>query len=88
VDKNEVAVVDLKTRKVTARWPVAPGGAPVGNVNGHQETASLHLMRPLIEVSFGEFPKVITKGRQHQTIFNLIPVLGDNSSHEAPELSA
>jgi DNA-binding beta-propeller fold protein YncE len=29
-DKNTVAVVDLKTRKVTARWPVAPGGAPVG----------------------------------------------------------
>jgi DNA-binding beta-propeller fold protein YncE len=30
MDKNEVAVVDLKTRKVIARWPVAPGGAPVG----------------------------------------------------------
>lgn len=30
VDKNEVAVVDMKTRKVIARWPVAPGGAPVG----------------------------------------------------------
>ncbi|NUQ29222.1 MAG: YncE family protein [Acidobacteriaceae bacterium] len=30
MDKNEVAVVDMKTRKVTARWPVAPGGAPVG----------------------------------------------------------
>jgi DNA-binding beta-propeller fold protein YncE len=30
VDKNEVTVVDLKARKVTARWPVAPGGAPVG----------------------------------------------------------
>src|SRR3984893_8024663 len=30
VDKNEVAVVDLKARKVTARWAVAPGGAPVG----------------------------------------------------------
>jgi len=29
-DKNTVAVVDLKTRKVTARWPVAPGGSPVG----------------------------------------------------------
>ncbi|HEV2485659.1 MAG TPA: YncE family protein [Terracidiphilus sp.] len=29
-DKNLVAVVDLKTRKVTARWPVAPGGRPVG----------------------------------------------------------
>ena len=30
VDKNEVVAVDLKARKVTARWPVAPGGAPVG----------------------------------------------------------
>lgn len=29
-DKDMVAVVDLKTRKVTARWPVAPGGRPVG----------------------------------------------------------
>jgi DNA-binding beta-propeller fold protein YncE len=29
-DKNLVAVVDLKTRKVIARWPVAPGGRPVG----------------------------------------------------------
>jgi DNA-binding beta-propeller fold protein YncE len=29
-DKDVVAVVDLKTRKVTARWPVAPGGHPVG----------------------------------------------------------
>lgn len=27
---NEVAVIDLKTRKVLANWPVAPGGAPVG----------------------------------------------------------
>lgn len=29
-DKDTVAVVDLKTRKVTDRWPVAPGGSPVG----------------------------------------------------------
>ncbi len=29
-DKDLVAVVDLHTRKVTARWPVAPGGHPVG----------------------------------------------------------
>jgi len=29
-DKDLVAVVDLKQRKVLARWPVAPGGAPVG----------------------------------------------------------
>jgi hypothetical protein len=30
IDKNEVAVVDIKARKVIARWPVAPGGTPVG----------------------------------------------------------
>ena len=30
VDKNEVAVVDVKARKVLAHWPVAPGGNPVG----------------------------------------------------------
>jgi hypothetical protein len=29
-DKDVVAVVDLKTRTVGARWPVAPGGHPVG----------------------------------------------------------
>jgi DNA-binding beta-propeller fold protein YncE len=30
VDKSEVAVVDIKARKVLAHWPVAPGGVPVG----------------------------------------------------------
>ena len=30
MDKNEVAVVDIKAKKVVSRWPVAPGGAPVG----------------------------------------------------------
>ena len=30
VDDNLVAVVDLHARKVVARWPVAPGGHPVG----------------------------------------------------------
>ena len=29
-DKDLVAVVDLHTRKVVDRWPVAPGGHPVG----------------------------------------------------------
>lgn len=29
-DKDVVAVVDLSARKVIARWPVAPGGQPVG----------------------------------------------------------
>jgi DNA-binding beta-propeller fold protein YncE len=30
MDKDAVAVVDMKARKVIARWPVAPGGTPVG----------------------------------------------------------
>lgn len=30
VDKNAVAVVDLNSRRVIARWPVTPGGRPVG----------------------------------------------------------
>jgi len=30
MDKDEVAVVDIETKKVISRWPVAPGGAPVG----------------------------------------------------------
>jgi YVTN family beta-propeller protein len=29
-DKDIVAVVDVATRNVVARWPVAPGGSPVG----------------------------------------------------------
>src|ERR1700757_2649113 len=29
-DKDVVAVVDLQSRKVVSRWPVAPGGRPVG----------------------------------------------------------
>jgi DNA-binding beta-propeller fold protein YncE len=30
VDKSQVAVVDIRTKKVLAHWPVAPGGSPVG----------------------------------------------------------
>ena len=29
-DKDQIAVVDLKARKVLAHWPVATGGSPVG----------------------------------------------------------
>ncbi len=29
-DKDQVAVLDLKARKVLAHWPTAPGGSPVG----------------------------------------------------------
>jgi DNA-binding beta-propeller fold protein YncE len=37
-DKAEVAVVDMKARKVVADWPLAPGGHPTGmaiDVKGH-----------------------------------------------------
>ena len=30
MNKNQVAVVDIKVGKVLDRWPVAPGGSPVG----------------------------------------------------------
>jgi DNA-binding beta-propeller fold protein YncE len=29
-DKDQVAVVDTKTMKVVSKWPVSPGGSPVG----------------------------------------------------------
>jgi DNA-binding beta-propeller fold protein YncE len=29
-DKDQIAVVDLKAKKVLAHWPVTPGGSPVG----------------------------------------------------------
>lgn len=29
-NKNEIAVVDIKTKKVTARWPIAPGQSATG----------------------------------------------------------
>ena len=35
-DKDLVAVVDLKTREVVARWSVSPGGAPVGMALDHE----------------------------------------------------
>ncbi|HXE11685.1 MAG TPA: YncE family protein [Bryobacteraceae bacterium] len=36
-DKDKVAVVDMRTRKVIADWPVAPGGEPVGMAINRQE---------------------------------------------------
>ncbi|HYW41970.1 MAG TPA: hypothetical protein VE959_03875 [Bryobacteraceae bacterium] len=42
MDKNEVAVVDIQARKVVARWPVAPGGAPVGmSIDSKQHRLSI-----------------------------------------------
>ncbi len=41
-DKDLVAVVDLKTRSVIARWPVAPGGRPVGMAIDREEASAVH----------------------------------------------
>jgi DNA-binding beta-propeller fold protein YncE len=47
MDKNEVAVVDIVSRKVVARWPVAPGGAPVGmSMDTKQRLLFLGCRRP------------------------------------------
>jgi hypothetical protein len=49
MDKNEVAVVDIKARKVIARWPVAPGGAPVGmsmSVDGQKRRLFIGCRKP------------------------------------------
>ena len=40
------------------------------------------------EIGFGQFPKVIAQSSEHQPIVDLVPVLGNNLSHEAQELSA
>jgi DNA-binding beta-propeller fold protein YncE len=46
-DKNVVAVVDLNARKVVARWPVAPGGQPVGmSMDPHQHRLFIGCRKP------------------------------------------
>jgi hypothetical protein len=53
-DKDVVAVVDLPTRKVIARWPVAPGGSPVGmsmDANKHRLLIGCRKPQKLIVMS-------------------------------------
>src|SRR2546425_12052767 len=45
-------------------------------------------LHSLITINFGQLPKMIAQGCEHQTIVDLVPVLRDNSPHEAPEFSA
>lgn len=55
-DKDVVAVVDLHTRKVIARWPVAPGGHPVGmsiDTAGHRLFIGCRNPKKLIVMSTG-----------------------------------
>ena len=46
-DKDQVAVVDLKSRKVLAHWPVAPGGSPVGlSIDTEKHTLFIGCRKP------------------------------------------
>jgi hypothetical protein len=46
-DKDLIAVVDLKTRKVVARWAVAPGGHPVGlSIDNHSHRLFIGCRNP------------------------------------------
>lgn len=38
---DQVAAVDLHLRRVIARWPVAPGGSPVGMALDKKDTSTL-----------------------------------------------
>ena len=56
MNKDEVAVVNLKEQKVIARWPVAPGGAPVGmsiDRKAHQLFIGCRKPQKLIVMSTG-----------------------------------
>ena len=46
-DKDTVAAVDLNSRTVVARWPVSPGGAPVGiALSSEQHTLFIGCRKP------------------------------------------
>src|ERR1700751_255983 len=46
-DKDQVAVVDLKERRVLAHWPVAPGGSPVGlSIDTQKHTLFIGCRKP------------------------------------------
>lgn len=66
VDKNEVAVVDMKSRRVTARWPVAPGGAPVG--------MSFDPKRRLLFIGCRKPQRLIVMGADDGKILSALPI--------------
>jgi len=46
-DKDQVAVVDIKARKVLAHWPVSPGGSPVGlSIDTHKHRLFIGCRKP------------------------------------------
>ena len=65
-DKNEVAFVDLKARKVIARYPVAPGGSPVGLAI---DTTAHHLI-----IGCRKPPKMIIMSTENGKVIADLPI--------------
>jgi DNA-binding beta-propeller fold protein YncE len=65
-DKDQVAVVDLKARKVLAHWPVAPGGSPVGlSIDAEKHTLFIGCRKP---------PKMIVMGTDDGKVIGDLPI--------------
>jgi len=66
MDKNEVAVVDVRAMKVVARWSVAPGGAPVG--------MSMDTKRRLLFIGCRKPPKLIVMSADDGKVLADLPI--------------
>ena len=66
VDKNEVAVVDMKSRKVLAHWSVAPGGSPVG--------MSMDRKKKLLFVGCRNPQKLIVMSAENGKVISDLPI--------------
>ena len=66
MDKNEVAVVDMKAGKVVARWPVAPGGAPVG--------MSIDTKKHRLFIGCRKAPKLIVMSTDNGKVLSDLPI--------------
>ncbi len=65
-DKDQVAVVDLKARKVLAHWPVAPGGSPVGlAIDPQKHRLFIGCRKP---------QKMLVMSTEHGTILGDLPI--------------
>lgn len=65
-DKDNVAVIDLKSRKVIAHWPVSPGGAPVGlAIDTQHHTLIIGCRKP---------QKMIVMSTENGKVLNDLPI--------------
>lgn len=71
-DKDMVAVVDLPTRKVIARWPVAPGGHPVG--------MAIDPARHLLFIGCRNPQKIIVMNAENGQVKAVLPIGSGNDA--------